>query len=139
MKRGFTLVELSVNLTVAAVILPLIYALARGVEDRVTIGLWHLETADGVQTVAESLRADARTGRLAPGEEPRFLRDGCAVVYRVDEEQVLLREGCGTTEGMARFVASVARVEGGVELHFARPLRPGHIERSVVFVPVEER
>lgn len=139
-RRGFTLVELAFCLTVAAILVPLLYALARGMEDRASIGLWHLETADGVRSFADALRDDAQGGVIADGAGFEFLKGECTFRYRVDGRSVLVREtdaGCGGSQAIARSVDSVNRVPGGVEVVFARALRPGRAERSVIFLPLE--
>jgi len=140
MRRGFTLFELSICLSVLALLSPVVYALLRGHEDRAAIARWRLECADGARAAAEELRLDARRGRaLREGDAVGFAWAGCEVSYAVNAEGALLREAspaCGGARALARRVESIAWAPGGVELTFARALRPAITHRDVVFLPV---
>ncbi len=136
--RGFTLFELVIVLTIGALLVPIIWAFGTRVQDETALGRWQLEVANGVRTIAEELGDDARAGEPA-GDAVGFLSDGCAVSYRVAEGDLLLREGCGEPRGLSRFVESIAWSEGGVDVTFARVLRPRRVHRTTVFIPVEGR
>ena len=141
-RRGFTLIELAICLTITAVLVPLIYAYARDIDDRSTLGIWHLDTADDVRTVAETLGRDARQ-HTGAGGDPLSLRIGdCAVQYVVDDAQNLERrtsEPCGGTRVLARGVAALTPTAGGVDLTFARRMRVDRTHRITVFIPVVPR
>ncbi len=138
-RRGFSLVELAVVLTLTAVLLPAVYVFSRTMEDRTARGLWHLEVADGVRAVAEELRRDAHTGEILPGGGLAFTVDGCEIRYQV-EHTVLVRQAsdaCGGDRGLATRVQTLRRVPGGLELVFVRALRADRPHRSTVFLPLE--
>lgn len=133
MRRGFTLVEFAIVLAVLAVLIPLAWAAVdRSEEDRAA-ALLALSRADSVRTLAETLDLDARAGRsVAP---LHFALPGCEVVYRT-EGDALLREGCGTSQVLARGVEAVLPVDGGLELTFVHTMRPGVVDRASFFLPV---
>lgn len=139
-RHGFSMVELATVLSISAVLVPIVYRLALGFEDRHALATWHLETATDVRTIAEELRLDARRGD--PDEGVAWVVEGCVARYRVTDERVLLREteeACGGTRGLARNVEMVRRVPGGVEVGFVRALRPEQAHRTTVLIPVGER
>ena len=137
-QRGFTLIELVIIVTIAAVLVPIIYSFAWHAERQVILSQWNLEVADAVRSVAEELRLDARAGRLLDGEELRFERDDCTVAYAIREHSLIRQGGprCGGDRGLARSASSLLRVPGGVDLTFERALRPDQVHRTTVFIPV---
>ena len=141
MRRGFTLVELATCLAVASILVPIIWTFSAHVIDQTTLGRWQLEAADGVRTIAEELRLDARAGEAA-GDEVGFGAGDCEVRYRVTEGALLVREAparCGGSRGLSRFVESMTWSPGGVDVTFVRTLRPNRVHRTTVFIPVEGR
>lgn len=138
-QRGFTAVELAIVLSVAAVLVPVVYGFVAHTEDQTQLGHWHLDSAVGLRTAAEELGLDARRGEALDGDEVGFQVGGCAVRYRVNDASSLVRdapEACGGPRGLATSVESVAWGRGGVELVFARTLRPGRVHRTTAFIPV---
>ncbi len=138
-QRGFTMIELAIVITIAAIMLPLLYGFAWHVERQLALAQWTLEAADGVRTLSEELRLDARAGKLAQGPDLSFEREGCSVRYTVDEARVLVRtapDACGGTRGLVRDVGSLVVEPGGVEVTFERALRPDQVHRTSVFIPV---
>ena len=141
-RRGFTLVELAICLSITTLLMPLIYRYAIAIEDRSVLGLWHLETADGVRTVAEEIRLDAGRSSTVEGTDLRFRTAACEVQYTLSESQVLVREAtaeCGGTRALARDVEALTRTAGGVDITFARIMRADRTHRITVFIPVELR
>ncbi len=137
-RRGFTLVELAVCLSLLGLVTPLIYAFGRSVEDRLSIGLWHLDVADGVRDVADALREDARGGTAVAGQGVGFVRGDCAVVYQVDDAEVLVRRSsCGGELGLSRGVSAMVWTAGGVALTHTFRQRPGATLQTVFFIPVD--
>lgn len=141
-RGGFTLAEMTIVLAVTSVLVPTVHAFSLQVGDAAAVSRWHLEAARGLRDLAEDLRLDARAGEPVAGPEVGFRLPGCDVRYRVTAEATLVREAgraCGGSRGVARSIERVRGVEGGVEVVFARPLRPGRVERATAFVPVEGR
>ncbi len=139
-RRGFTVTEMAICLSVLVVLVPVVYALATGLEEAHDVARWHMRCADELRTVAEELGHDARASLPVASAGVAFEVPGCQVRYRISEERVLLREAgeaCGGTRALARDVASLRRQAGGVELVFARRARPSLEHRSTVFIPLE--
>jgi len=109
------------------------------VQDNHALGLWHLQTADELRSLTEELRLDAQSGAALEGEEVAWSRGDCTVRYRVDPRRVLRREApeaCGGSRGLATNVDQLRRVVGGVEIEFARRLRPTNEQHTTVFIPL---
>ena len=141
-RRGFTLIELMIVLACAAVIAPLVYSFSASVLDQFTLARWHMQATMGVRAVSEDLQLDARLGQAAAGDAVAFASKGCDVRYVVTDDATLVRaaaESCGGTRGLARHVESFLWVDGGIELRFARTLRPDRTRRTTVFLPVRAR
>lgn len=138
MRRGFTLMEMAIVLSVAALTIPVVWNLSAQASDAAALGRWQLEAADGIRTLAEELALDARSG--APtADEVGFTAPDCPVRYRVIEGDLLVREApesCGGSRGLAAFVESIAWSPGGVDVTFAFRLRPHRVQRTTVFIPV---
>ncbi len=141
-RRGFTMVELAIVLSISVLLIPMVYAGAQAIEEVHELALWHLRSADQLHSVAEELRLDERGGERQPGATLAWQRGTCRVVYRVDEHGVLLREAsvaCGGTRALATGVTTLAAVEGGVELELTHVLRPTRQERTHLFIPLEAK
>lgn len=138
MQRGFTAVELALCLTIAAVLVPLVYMFGARLEDNAAVAEWQLDVAESARTVAEELRLDARRG-LPTGDTVGFLSGACLVRYEVTDSALVRAAGeaCGGSRGLAGTVESIAWVAGGVEVVFARVLRPDRAVRQAVYFPVE--
>ncbi len=115
MKRGFTLVELTICLSIAAILVPVIYQLHSTLVERGELARWQLETADAVATVGEELRA-------------------CGALELDDE--VLYTAGSCPRRALARGVSELTVLPSGVEVRFVRRLRPGVEHARPVFFPV---
>jgi prepilin-type N-terminal cleavage/methylation domain-containing protein len=138
-RSGFSLVELTVVLSILAIVVPLMWKMAARIEDQRALALDHLESAEEAQTVSEQLALDLRLGSRITGETLAFRRSECEVRYRVGTEGVLIREApapCGGDLALARGVEVLRSVPGGVELVLALRLRADWVERTVLFFPV---
>ena len=125
MKRGFTLIEMAVVLTVSALVVPLVFALAH------TFEVDHLRAADSAQAaqsmraVSEELRRDLSTMRVS--DEPGLVllsARGCARVEYAIADEVLLRRACDDVRPVARHVLALRRDGRSLTVEFGRPLRP---------------
>lgn len=141
-RRGFTLLELAIVLTVTALVLPGLYLHWRSLEGQLALAHWDVSTAEQVRTVYEELARDARLGQLAPQALEFRLRGSCAsATWEVSGARRLTRAApadCGGVRTLATGVEALRRVRGGVELDFAFEVRPDLVERRTVFLPVEE-
>lgn len=135
-RGGFTLVELAICLTLLAILVPMVYAYALGIDDRFDVGTWHLQTADQVHTVSESLHADGRTARLLD-DAVQFRHDGCVIDYRIEGDALQRVDSCGDTQTLARGVTGISRQPAGVEVVFTRRLRQDRSQQSVIFIATE--
>jgi prepilin-type N-terminal cleavage/methylation domain-containing protein len=135
---GFTLIELMIVLSCAAIMVPAVYRLARHAEDQSELGHWQLDVAEGIRTIAEELAADARRGPPID-EGVGFTFGVCDPRYAVHDAVLVRSSGCREDRGLSRFVESIAWTHGGVEVVFARRLRPRRVRRTTVFIPVEGR
>jgi len=118
MRRGFTLLELAIVLTLLAVLSPALFLLMRGIADDHARAAARLEDADAVRLVSETLRQDLRTGRLASA--PAGLRlEGPGACFPVDYRvvgAVLWREApaaCGGAQALARHAHGIT-MDGAV-------------------------
>ena len=137
-RRGFTLTELAICLSLLAILMPMIYTFGLQIEDRFRIGQWHLKNADTLRTVAEALQADQQGGVLA-AEGVAFAFDDCEVRYTLDEGAIVRSDSCGVSLTLARGVAAMSREDGGVALLLEHRLRVGQAQQQTVFIPLEAR
>jgi hypothetical protein len=131
--------EMAINLSILALVLPVLYAGALALEETHAVALWHLQTADEVRTLAEALHRDARWGQPLPGDPLAWTRGGCTARYRL-EAGTLSREQEGTCEGrqaLATGVAAFRAEAGGITLEKDLALRPGRTQHDRVFLPLE--
>lgn len=139
MRRGFTLLELAIVLTIGTILIPLLWQFGAYMQAQQELATFELDVAEAIPTLAEELRADGRSLSAGDGGGVAFARDGCTVAYEVNAEAVLVRRGAGTCpseRGLSRRVESIAWTEGGVDVVFARALRPHRVQRIPIFLPV---
>ncbi|GDX79092.1 hypothetical protein LBMAG42_09030 [Deltaproteobacteria bacterium] len=133
-RKGFTLVELAVVITVLLVFVPAVYGMIGLRAEAAARQRWQMEVAEGARTTAEWMALDAAASAAGP-------LGACLPRYAVDgegQERVLLRElppGCGVSQAVARQVEAISPAAGGVEVTFAKAFRPGRTERVTVFFP----
>ena len=139
--RGFTLIELSLVLSLTALLVPAVFLAWRSLEAEMTRAQRTLDAAEVVRTVGEELRLDARSGRLAPGAVEFERRDACGPVrYALTSAGALLRTApaaCGGEKALASGVSGLRRVPGGVELDLRLEVRPDLVETQTLFFAVE--
>ena len=135
-RSGFTLIELALCLTLLAILVPLMYAYALGIEDRFTIGTWHRQTADRVRTVADTLEVDGQTAQLMD-DAVQFRHGNCTIDYRVEAGGLIRADSCGKTQTLARDVDALTREPGGVLLVFSHRLRTSRTQQTSIFIAVE--
>lgn len=135
-RAGFTLTELAICLSLLALLVPLMYSYALGIEDRFSVGMWHLETADQVRTVSESLRSDQQRGTLLDGAV-RFKHSACTVDYRLVDDALTRADSCGDTHALARGVTEMTREDDGVTITFTRAIRSSRAQHTQIFIPLE--
>ncbi len=138
-QRGFTMVELAIVVSIAAILLPLVYSFAWHLESQRALVQWNLEVADATRSLNEELRLDRRAGGLVAGPALRFDRPTCPAEYLLVDQTLVRRAdaACAGDRGLARNVGSFERVDGGVELIFVRALRPEQVHRTTIFLPLE--
>lgn len=140
--RGFTVVELSICCTIAAVLIPLLWGFFTALDHEHELALWHLECADTIQTLNEELRLDRVHGEPEPGPELFWKSEECAgeIRYSLTESGTLLRQSsgvCGGDRVLATRVHSFKRVQGGVEITLQRSLQPEKVHENLFFIPLE--
>lgn len=125
MRRGFTLVELAICLSVSAVLVPLAWMFVRSLDVHVATGHWQLEVAQAVRTVAEQLERDQ------PGTcHAHYALRGADLVRTADA-------ACGGEQVLATRVSRFERAPGGVRLDFSSTLMPERARAVSFFVPLE--
>ena len=135
-RRGFTLVELAVCMTLLAILAPLLYSYALGIEDRFAAGRWHLQAADQLHTVADRLQADARRGALMESAV-QFRHEECVVDYRLEDNALVRASSCDGTQTLARGVTALARKANGAEVTFTHRLRQDRALSRSFFIVLE--
>jgi prepilin-type N-terminal cleavage/methylation domain-containing protein len=137
-RRGFTLVELMIVLSVLTLVTPLVWILATRAADNRDLALDQLSTAQEVRTVADALQQDRRAGQRWAGAPLGWRRGDCTVRYHL-EGTTLIREAgpdCGGTQALATGVERLEVTSSGVHLTFARSVRPTLVHRTPIFLPV---
>ncbi len=111
-RRGFTILELAVVLSIISVLLPLVYALARDVDRSQQAALWQMQDAQAARTVTQELQRDLFTlTEIATARESDvlLLSGPCGEVRYQALDGVLVRgaeAACGGTRALARNVRS---------------------------------
>lgn len=128
MKRGFTLLELAVVVSILGVVTPTAFAVWRHIDDEQRLSVARLGAVAAVRGIGDDLRRDARNRtwatRATTADDVGVALDGGAtckrVVYRVDRS-ALFRDACGDVRALARHVASIARTGDAVTVTFRLP------------------
>ncbi|MFT5680311.1 MAG: prepilin-type N-terminal cleavage/methylation domain-containing protein [Myxococcota bacterium] len=132
-RSGFTLTELAICLSLLAILVPMVYAYGLGVEDRILLGAWHLQTADATRTIADSIQLDDRAGAIS-ADAPRFAQGDCTIDYAVADRALSRTDSCGSTQVLARDVVALSRQPGGISVVFSRGLRADRSEQTTIFI-----
>lgn len=122
MRRGFTMVELAVVVTLLTILVPLIFMLFnRGAADYQRANAT-LEAAEQLRDLSEELRLDGRTGALSAAGVV-FEGGACApITYRLVEASVV-REApasCGGTRALVRHAREFVRTGSVLTVRIAQ-------------------
>lgn len=111
-RRGFTMVELAIVVTLMAILVPLVFMLFnRGAADFQKANAT-LEAAEQLRDLSEELRLDARNGALAPTGVAFESAGACSpVTYRLVDASVVREApaGCNGTRALVRHVREFVR------------------------------
>lgn len=123
MRRGFTMVELAIVVTLLTILVPLIFMLFHlGAADFQKANAT-LDAADQVRDLSEELRLDARNGQLAATGLVFEGAGACSpVTYRLVATSVV-REApvaCGGTRALVRNVTALERAGSLVTVRIAQ-------------------
>ncbi|HEY3449350.1 MAG TPA: prepilin-type N-terminal cleavage/methylation domain-containing protein [Myxococcales bacterium] len=129
MRRGFTLLELAICISIGTLLIPMVLALGRVSEKQHLRALAEVDATQVMRTASEELRRDLQTLRMADGTTVT-LQGACGRVEYVAEGGVLARkaeEACGGTRALGRRVRAIRR-DGARALvvEFERPVEPGN-------------
>jgi len=122
-RRGFTLVELAITISISAVMIPAVFLLLRTAEANARRALSRARTAESMRTFSEELRRDLRTMRFVNDTGLVLAGPGCEARYEL-RGSILVRAGCDGARAVARDVASVERTAWGAEVVFAQHVAP---------------
>lgn len=136
-RGGFTLTELAICLSLLAILVPMVYTYGIGVEDRLFIGTWHLQTADATRTIADRIQLDDRTGTMS-ADAVQFQRGDCTIDYAVTDGALSRTDSCGTAQVLARGITALSRESGGISVTFTRGLRVGRDQQTDIFIAAGE-
>lgn len=136
--RGFTLIEISVVISISALLIPLIFLLGREVTEQYRRTQFELEVARATRTFSEELALDLRTMKRAEGDGLVLLSSGACKQVRwfVSDADALLRAACGETRAVAKSVSGLKPVSDGIWVTFSLPVRAGQTFDVPVFVAV---
>jgi len=127
MRRGFTLIELAVVVSILGVLVPICYAMHRQNEADVLAAEASIEAAHAARAVSEELRRDLWTHSLAAEGTVLVGAAPCdRIEYAVGDGDVVWRrapEACGGARAIARNVGALRRDGGEVVVVFRRGIR----------------
>ena len=125
MRRGFTLIELAVSLTLLSLFVPIAFMAGRSLQEAQFEAVAEVEAAAAMRSVSEELRRDLKT--MGWPDDGALRLEGAGecpeVEYVLTEARVLERQGqagCGPVRAIAANVRSVQRERGGVRVVFSR-------------------
>ena len=119
--RGFTLIELSIVISITALLLPLVWFFGRALEADHRDALAQTVASREMRALTEELRRDLRTLRLEGPDGLRLTGAACRVEYALAGEVLERRapEACGGTRAVASPVRSLLRSGARLEVRFA--------------------
>jgi len=137
MRRGFTLIELAICLSILALLVPVGFAMGRAFEQHAFQAAAQLEAASAMRSVSEELRRDLKT--MGWPDETSLKLQGAGlcprVEYKLTADNTLIREGaegCGPARTLAAHVRSIQRETGGLRVVFFKRVAVGR-ERTDTF------
>jgi len=136
-RDGFTLTELAICLSLLALLVPLMYSYALGIEDRIAVGMWHLRTADQVRTVSESLHIDQQNSTMQ-ADAVQFQHRGCTIDYQLEDGVLVRADSCGSSQALARGITEMSRLPDRLELRFTHTVRASRAQHTQIVIPLEE-
>lgn len=125
MRRGFTLVELAIVMSLSAILVPAAFMFVRHLTARAELATFELEVATTLRAVAEQVELDAARPACATA---KWTLDGEALTRTASAE-------CGGAQVFARRVRSFERVAGGAAVVFGLRVSPELTVTREVFVP----
>lgn len=132
MRRGFTLVELSVVMAVAAIVIPAGWMLVRSQESAHHSALARASAAREMRSISEEIRRDLRSMQPAQGDG-LVLRGACGSVTYTLDDGTLVRSGdeaCGARRPVATHVAAIERQGNTVTIAFEHRVGRPQPERA---------
>jgi prepilin-type N-terminal cleavage/methylation domain-containing protein len=138
MRRGFTLIELAVSLSILALLVPLVFMMGRSFEEHAFQAAAQAEAAAAMRSVSEELRRDLKTMGWPDDTALKLAGAGqCpSVEYKLNADSTLVREGaegCGPARTIAANVRSISRETGGLRVVFFKRVAAGR-ERTDTFI-----
>jgi len=127
-RRGFTMIELALCVTILTILVPTVYAFMRSFENDFYKSAAEAESAQSMRAVSEELRRDLQAFKLKDGEGGMVLVGTCGGIQYVVVGDVLFRKAapeCGGDRPVARRVQKIVREPRALVVTFARPMRPG--------------
>lgn len=137
MRRGFTLLEFAICLSILALLVPAVFMMGRAFEEHAFQAAAQAEAASAMRSVSEEFRRDLKTMGWPDDTQLKLAGAGqCpAVEYRLTPEHTLVREGaegCGPARTLAANVRSIERLTGGLRVVFFKRVAVGR-ERTDTF------
>ena len=134
MRRGFTLIEMSIVVSILAVLVPLIFMFGRSFQDAQFEAAAQVEAAAAMRAVSEELRRDLKTMAWLEDSGLQLAGAGACkdVEYRLTEEHRVVRkggEGCGPERVIAANVRAFQREAGGLRVVFFKRVSTSGRER----------
>ena len=126
-RRGFTVIELAICLTLMTILVPLVYGLMRNFENEIYRAAAEAESAQAMRAVSEEVRRDLQALELREGGAGMELVGACGSVQYAVEGDVLFRRAsaaCGGDRPVARRVQGLTREPRALVVTFGRPMRP---------------
>ncbi len=126
-RRGFTLLELAICVSILGILIPATYAFVRTFEDQLYRASAVAESARSARAFSEELRRDLQSMQVQSGDR-LVLQGACGTVEYAVADGVLVRKAlaaCGGDHPIARQAQALRREARVAVVTFGRPMRPG--------------